>query len=338
VDLGSFRGQLAQKKILRAYLFSGDQDLLKAEALQELRSAVGGERGTVRTFIGGETSAGEILEAQQNLSLLDPVAVIVVRQAGKFGRVKEESEALAAKLPALSGGPPLVFWDETFDKRFTLFAEIVRARGEVEFVAPKRDELVRWISSEAKRIGNHRMVREAAESLADLVGDDLLALRSTLERLSIAVGEGRAIDEQAIAEHVVSSRMHAVYELQGALSEQDAVKAVGLLRRAIDEGEEIPMLVGALAAEVRRLLLAFEAPRGVDLGQWLGIHPYRARKTAENSRRFSAVRLRRAIHELADIDVASKTGRGEPVSAVEDWLLSLCAPAPRASTPHARRD
>ncbi|MGH7899208.1 MAG: DNA polymerase III subunit delta [Candidatus Binatia bacterium] len=333
MDLGAFRNQLRQKKLLRAYLFSGDQDLLKAEALKDLRIAVGGERGSVRSFVGNEAGAGEILEAQQNLSLLDPVAVVLVRQAARLA--KTECDALADKLPLLSGGPALVFWDETFDKRTKLFAEIARARGEVEFAAPRRGELAGWIRGEAKRTGKHELTPRAAEQLAELVGGDLLALRSTLERLSIAVGEGRPIDEDAVERHVVSSRMHAVYELQDALSERNAAKAIGLFRRVIDEGEEIPLLVGALASAVRRLLLAREAPRGADLVQRLGVPDWKAKKIEESAKRFAVPRLKRAIDELADIDVASKTGRGEPVAALEDWLLVLCAPSGRAGASHA---
>ena len=77
-----FRKQVRAGKILPAYLFLGSQDLLKAEAVDELARAAG--RGSVRTFSGGGVDAGTLIEARQNLSLLDPVAVIVVRQAAKL--------------------------------------------------------------------------------------------------------------------------------------------------------------------------------------------------------------------------------------------------------------
>ena len=43
----------------------------KAEALEEIRRAAGGARGTVRSFFGS-VRARDVLEARQNLSLLDP--------------------------------------------------------------------------------------------------------------------------------------------------------------------------------------------------------------------------------------------------------------------------
>lgn len=336
MDSAAFRSRLREKHktLLVAYLFSGEQDLLKAEALEELRRAVGGAQGAVRSFFGGGTEAGQVLEARQNLSLLEPVAVVVVRQAARLS--KADAEELAAALPTFKEGPPLVLWDQAFDKRVKLFAEIARAGGEVEFTTPKRDALAAWIRGEAQRLG-HRIGTDAVAQLLELVGEDLLALRSTLERLSVALGAGAAIDADAVLEHVASSRLHAIYELQGAMLERRTVRAVSLLRRLIDEGEELPALVGALFAEVRRLLIAREAS-GQNLARLLEVHPYRAEKIAEAARRFSSARLRRAIEGLADIDVASKTGRGDAQAALEAWLIELCeADRPHGMSHVARR-
>ena len=335
MDPASFRKRLREKppSLLSAYLFSGEQDLLKAEALEELRRVSAGERGTVRTFFGGATGAVEILETRQNLSLLDPVAAIVVRQAARLA--KPDSEELAASLASLGPGPPVVFWDEAFDKRVKLFAEIARAGGEVEFAALPRDALPQWVRAEARRL-HHEIAPAAADQLVELVGNDLLQLRSTLERLSLAVGPDAAIDVKSVAEHVVSSRLHAIFELQGALDEKRTLKAVRLFRRLVQEGEEVPALVGALFAEVRRLLIAREASPREDLARLLEMHPYRAKKIADAAKRFSSARLRRAIEALADIDVASKTGRGDSEAALEGWLIGVCEADGPAGTRHAR--
>lgn len=332
MDLAAFRRELRQKgKIQPAYLFSGEQDLLKAEAVEELRRAVGGARGAVRSFSGGGADAQAIFEVRQNLSLLDPVAVIVVRQAARLGAAAREQ--LADDLAAAGAGPPVVFWDETFDRRIRLFGAIAKAGGEVEFTTPKRGELAAWVRAEAQRLG-HAIDGPAIEELIDLVGDDLLRLRSTLERVSIGIGAGARIDLEALAEHVASTRLHAIYELQGAVTAREAARAVGVYRRLLDEGEEVPGLVGALFAEIRRLLLAREADGG-DLARLLEVPPFRAQKIEEASRRFSSAELRRAIDRLADIDVASKTGRGDAQAALERWLIALCERPAKEARGHA---
>jgi DNA polymerase-3 subunit delta len=332
VDAQALRRELRQRKIRPAYLFVGDQDLLKADALEEIRRAAVGDRGTIRSFFG-TAKARDVLEAQQNLSLLDPVAVIVVRQAAKLARA--DADELVAGLDSIGGGPTTVFWDEKLDKRIKLFDRIARAGAEVEFAAPRRDELNAWITTEARRLG-HAIDSNAVKELAELVGGDLLGLRSTLERLSIAVGEGAKIGTDTVTEHVASSRPHAIYELQDAVSARETPRALGVFRQLVDEGGEPPALVGALVAQVRRLLLARESVSG-NLPALLGVAPGRVRYVVEASKRFSSAQLRRAIDELADIDVASKTGRGDSVAALEEWLVAFCGSERRTEGRHVGR-
>ena len=85
MDVGTLRAELGKKKLRPVYLFTGDEELLTAEALEELRRTAGGDRGTIRKFTLPDASLNEIVEAQRNLSLLAPVAVIVVRPASKLG-------------------------------------------------------------------------------------------------------------------------------------------------------------------------------------------------------------------------------------------------------------
>jgi len=318
-------------KLLPAYLFTGDQDLLKAEAVEKLRKAAGG--GSVRSFYGG-VKVGEILEARQNGSLFDPVAVIVVRQAAKLTRA--EAQEIAEHLASAGEGPPIVFWDETLRKDVPLFKQVAAAGGEREFVPPRGREMESWVRDEAGRLG-HRITPGAVETLVELVGNDLLRLRSTLERVSIALGPGVVIDEASLDEHVAASRLHAVYELQDAVSAKHALEAVGLFRQLVDEGGEPPAIVGALCAQVRRLLLARENPTAPNLAAFLGVAPYRASRVVELAKGFSPGLLRAALDELGDIDVASKTGRGDSVAALEAWLLALCAPERRGKEPHVAR-
>ena len=313
-----FRKQIRAGKLLPAYLFLGTQDLLKSEAVDELARAAG--RGSVRTFSGGSVDAGTLIEARQNLSLLDPVAVIVVRQAAKL---KSASAELAAALSSVREGPPIVFWDESVDRRVALFKQIADAKGDIEFAAPRDAQLRAWVRSEADRLG-HKTDGAAVDALVELVGDDLLRLRSTLERLSIAVGEKAPIDADAITLHVASSRSHAIFELQDAIYAKDAAASVRLYRRLREEGEEVPGLVGVVFAAVRRLLLAREGGAAA-LVRLYEASPGRADRIAANARKFTVAALRRAVGRLAEIDVESKTGRGDATAALEEWLLALAS-------------
>jgi DNA polymerase-3 subunit delta len=280
--------------------------------------------GSVRRFRGPEARAADVLELQRNLSLLEPVAVICIRQAASLP--KGEQESLEAALGSSRGGPPIVFDDVAVDRRGKLFAALVASGACVEFPLPGRAGARAFTEAEARRLGV-RLSREAAELLVESLGSDRLALRRALEVVALSAAEG-VVDEGQVAELVPEARPHASYELQEALARRDGARAVGLLRRALEEGQEPPALVGALHAEIRRLLLAREIPRGAsdsEAAARLGVPVWRAARLRQDARRFDPRELRAAAVRLADLDVAIKTGRSESAGPLlEEWVHRVC--------------
>jgi DNA polymerase-3 subunit delta len=120
------------------------------------------------------------------------------------------------------------------------------------------------------------------------------------------------------------------------MSAQQALAAVGVFRQLVDEGGEPPALLGALVAHVRRLLIAREA-KGPPSPALLGMPPFRVDKLVAAARQFTPARLRVAIDQLADLDIATKTGRGDAVAALEEWLIGFCAPERRRAGDHVGR-
>lgn len=300
---------------------SGEEELRKGEALEELRIAAGGERGTVRKFSASEASAEEILEARANLSLLDPVALILVRGASRLP--ESVAQVLGPALAEGAAGPPVVFADLSVDKRKKLFADIAKAGGEVEFRPLRASEARTWVEGAARSLG-HRLSGGVSELLVEHVGSDLASLRSTLETLSLAVGEGGAIDEKTVLAMVPDAQAGAMYELQDAIAERNGERATALYRRAIEHGETPYLLVGVLFAEVRRLLIARALPPGADAVRLLRTPPFKVEAVVRNAKRFRTFELERAIGELADIDVALKTGVSDGEAALELWLVAFC--------------
>lgn len=297
---------------------------MKERAVEALRLAAGGDRGVARRLHAGDVGAADLVVARQNLSLLDPIAVIVVRHAAKLAEAA--CEVLAESLAASPAGPPLVFWDDGFRNRRGLFGELARVGAEVEFRAPKRPEAIAWIAEEARRLGL-RLAPGVADEIFDLVGANLLMLRSTLEVLSLAAGDER-VDREMAAQVVPAARERALYELQDAVAEGQGGRAVRLFRDALDGGQAPPLLVGALFAEVRRLLLARDLDPRIgrpEAAQVLGAPPFKVSRIIERAKRFPRRKLLRAVERLADIDVDLKTGGGEPIASLEEWILELAA-------------
>ena len=87
-------------------------------------------------------------------------------------------------------------------------------------------------------------------------------------------------------------------------------------------------VLGALAGHFRRLARARECQplEPGEVQRRLGVHPYAARKLAEQARRFEPQTLRRCLAAVQHADSALKGGVSLPPHLViERFVLSVCA-------------
>lgn len=207
------------------------------------------------------------------------------------------------------------------------------------FAPPRAAEAERWLLDEARSAGI-KLQPAAANLLVELIGSNLLRLRSTLEMLALSVSGGAAIDRDRVVDLVPEARSHALYELQDQMTARRGAKAVALLRDALDHGEGPEVVLGALFAQLRRLLFAralrtrVEAAARKDrLIRETGTPAFKADALLEAAGRIAPRDLRRAFERLSDVDAAIKRGKADAVASLESWLVDFCAtrePAARA--------
>jgi DNA polymerase III delta subunit len=130
-------------------------------------------------------------------------------------------------------------------------------------------------------------------------------------------------------------REHGNFEVADALCARDAAAATRLLACALDEGAQPIALIGALAASLKPLVAGAELVargRSVDEAlRELAVAPYQRFACQRGLRVYRAGELRRAFAELADIDLASKTG-GDARALLELWMIRVCAGSPRSQS------
>jgi len=205
---------------------------------------------------------------------------------------------------------------------------------------PRVGELRAWTERFARE-RRRRLDDDAAALLLDVIGRDLLVLASEIDKLAAAVPEGRSITAADVARVSAAAREHGNFEMVDALGARDAAAATRLLRQSLDEGGQPIAIVGAIAASLKPLLAGAELlARGrsiADAERMVGIAPYQRRAFQLGLRAYRAPELRRALIRLVDLDLALKTGAGEPRALLEDWVLRLClGPRPSAARGHPR--
>jgi DNA polymerase-3 subunit delta len=265
---------------------------------------------------------------------------------------KDDAGALDALLAGgLPAGHVLVVAAGKVDGRLPLVKRLAGAGRRVtlgvERTGTWNDErLVLRPVIEALLAGTGKRVDAAAEErLAALVGDDTRALASELAKLAAYVGDRKTISADDVEELVTRVASDPFFALGNAVEARDLAGALAVLDRSLADGASPHMIVGGLAATVRRLVVELERARAAagdqpirTLEEWkskvlpaiskdeLGDRkPFGLWMKYQAARRFARGELLDALASLAEADVGMKSG-GDGRLLLERALWTALAP------------
>jgi len=260
--------QLAQhlkKGLSPLYAVHGAETLLALEAGDAIRAAARQSGCTEREVFSAEPGAdwGKLGASAANLSLFATRRLLEIRiPSGKPGAEGGKAlEALCARLPEDTVVLVMLPELEWQGLKTAWFAALEDAGTVVEAKAISREELPQWLA-ERLAAQQQRASIETLEWMADRVEGNLLAARQEVEKLALLLPAGE-ISLGAIREAVTDVSRFERDALLAAIHDAEP----GRIARAVDsleaEGEPLPLLLWALAEELRLMmqLTAGERPR-----------------------------------------------------------------------------
>jgi DNA polymerase-3 subunit delta len=323
-----------------AYLVSGDEPLLAAEAAEQIRNAARGRGFTHRDLHVVERGFKWLdLQADaENLSLFADRRVLELRLFSTA-----IGEAGARTLRALTESPSperllLVVCDklDTGVARSAWVRSIEQHGVHVQVWPVERERLSAWLKARAAGLGLE-LLGESAELLADRVEGNLLAAVQELEKIALAGGAGR-VAEQTVLEAVAANARFDVFRLSDALLGGEPARAVAVLEGLRAEGVEPALVLWAVVREIRLLdRLQFVLRCGQPLDKALmavGVWQRRQPLVRAALRRFDTRQTARLLCEALQADRSVKGTTGErPWDALERLVLSVTSSmrAPQAA-------
>ena len=313
-------GELAEGRLRPAYLLAGEETLLRDASLAAIRAAVLGEGANDFDFErleGERTGAGRLVDALRALPVLAARRLVVLREPeAKKARSEGLVEALASALGELARQREtvLVVVAARIDRRSAWVRAFAEPAALVACDPPKGAKAVAAFAAQEARRREIQLGPGAAEALAEAVGPQLLRLASELEKASLLAGPGVRVTREHVLEAVSAVADEKVWELTDATFEGRSADALAVLARLLGGGVPAPVVLGALAAQLRKLARARagEAPSG---------HPLVVRRIEAQARRRSLARLLAGLGAAEEADERLK-GRGSlPEALVLERLV-----------------
>ena len=338
---GEALDQAKRGKLLPVYVVAGEEQLLRDQVVAELRAAALGSGVAAFNedkFTAGETDVATVISAARTVPMMAPKRFVLLRSAERWEAGEGEGspiDTLADYAAAPVDSSCLVVVAAKLDGRRKL-AQVARKQGFLVACEPlDARALAPWIVERCTAKG-HAVDRDTAELLAAIAGPELSPLSDAIERLSLYVGPGAAIDEDAVGVCVARVRTADTWALVDAVGARDLARALRTLADAYDPRERGLPLLGALAWSIRQLAryqAAVESgATGDDAARRAGVfQPYRARELASKARAVSAKEVQRWMLVLAETDVALKSSRRPADAILEEMLTRLCRGGTRAS-------
>ncbi len=311
-----------------AYLIHGDDHGRIAERrarLRQLAEEASGVQG-VEVFEGESATPEAVAGALSAMTFALGRRFIIVDGAERWTEkgVVPLVEALHSIAPDTTVA---IFARE--EGRLTVPGALIEAvRGAGGQVDPQRSvkpwELPRWAADQARALGLE-LEPEAARALIRHVGERPQRAQRELEKIVLDLGRGSRLGEAEIDELTATSAERKVWALADAVLAGDGPAAMGLYLTLRVQGERVPGLLFWMAqrlrqaAEVAARLEADEAAGQIKRG--LRMPSRAADRLIADARRSGSERLRRALEQLADLELASRGGgRG---AASEDTAMVL---------------
>lgn len=313
------------------HLLVGEETILRDRAVSALRRASVGDgiAGLNEdTFHGSQATGAQVVAAARTLAMMSPVRFVLVR--GVDAMKADELDVLAAYLEDPSSSTCLVMTAEKLDGRSKLSKIAKKTDALVDVPRLKGAAIAGFAQGEARARG-HALGPDATQALLDCVGDDLAAIEDAVERLSLYVGKGAAIDLAAVDACVARMRTESIWSLVDALGMRDPRKATRALASLLADQEPPLRIVAMIARQFRMIAKAQEAlatgSSPAEAAQIAGAPPFKADELARATKRSSPAELRRIVTGLARLDRALKSSKVQPDVLMVDAVTSMAMPA-----------
>lgn len=280
--------------------------------------------------IGSSKNLSNVFSGQ---GLFSTKHLAIVRNSMLKGTLDQQKEILAflkshKDLENDTDSIVIFFENGSPKKNGLLFKFLTTHCKKQEFEPLNGAQLTNWAIAYAKKISPEASFsRNALNLLLAATGNDLYTLSNEISKL-INYKNSVMITDADIELLVKSKVDSTMFETIEALAGGNKRQALELFHQQISKGEDIFYILSMYIYQIRTLLKigdfywqGMTVPS--QIAQATKIHPYVVQKSLYQIRRLSEAKTKQMLRDLAEIDLSAKTGKLDPLLALDTFIVSL---------------
>ena len=330
------------EELKNIYFLYGDEELLVENALKRLQDLLASQVDAdfnMEVLNAPEVGAERKVDSAETIPLMSSRRLVIARDIDKLPRKGQEliSEYLDRPNPATTlvmvahvSGP-----GESRDvgtlKRMESGALFKKAKASGEVLKfslsgrGKQQKLEEWITEQFRKRGK-RVETPARDLLLENVGRELRDLQDATERVSLFVADREIVRVADVAQVVAPAAEQGVFELVDAVADRRRDLSIFLLNRLIRQGESPQRIFNLLLRQFRLIARCRSLAAGHEypaIATELSIPPFLVGKCVQQSKRFSAERLRSAFGEFKRAQVEMHSTKYLPDADYQAHVLEM---------------
>lgn len=264
-----------------------------------------------------------LLDVGATIPMFSEDRMVIIHEAGKVPQTQHEK--LVSILERFGGSTKVLLTATEIDRRRKLYRFLTEWAVVEEFPRVYPNKLPGWVVRIAGDFG-WTISNSAADLLANSCGDDLFAMRQTIEQITLFVQPQRWIEVADVEMALAGSGHHSILLLLEAICKSDLRQSLEIVR-SLFAGEDQPEVwLSALGSLLTNLLRVSELKNSPDseIIRLTGIKPFVLPGIKEQARALQPKGIMAGIYTCFETDWAIKTSRLTPRMGWELLAFRMC--------------
>jgi DNA polymerase III subunit delta len=270
-------------------------------------------------FYGRDASWADVINACRRYPMFADKQVVIIKEAQDLKNI-EKLEAYVEK-PLPSTLLFVAFKGKKLDGRSRL-AKLVKDKS----------ALPEWAAELVKTKG-FTITKKALFLLIDHIGNDLSRLSNEVDKLALNLKNRKNITEDEIEQYVGVSKEYNVFELQQAIAQRDAYKAMRIVTYfgSNPKAAPIQLVFPSLYNFFSKVQVVYSVPSKDEkaVASALGVHSYFARDYVSTASRFSATEIEKILLLLYEYNlrgIGINDAGTEDAELLKEMVVKMIAP------------
>jgi len=320
----SLTEDIASGKCRPFYLVVTPEEYLRIDAARRWQAAlIDQKRHSVHIFRAPRWDLAELENVLLTMPLFNDAVVVIIHDIEKTHAAHQER--LAALLSRRGPHVSVLATAETMDKRKKFYKALAELGPVETFNRIYEEQRPGWVHRIAGDLG-WSISGEAAATIAELVGEDLMAYEAELKKIILYLGAKRRIEKNDVNEVLFADSRFGGFAIADAISRRDLPRALRIIRQLYSAtGSKqgwMPLLAGAIFRLLRLKSLA-ESKNDNEIGAELGLSPYVVKILRPQAAAFTNEDLLRGIMLLYGVESDIKMSVLPDQPAAEIFLIRL---------------